>query len=94
MSCVISNTDKIVSDSYCMTNLSSEHDMMMDDLDTDLKLTTRTCYVSCHHDCTVSEWSQWSDCQHQTCLPQQSGNSLTKYWIQSNMNIKLNVFEF
>ena len=82
----MADTDKVVPDSRCMKNLSSEQELVLALLDPEDHLDReRPCYVSCHHDCTVSEWSHWSACSHQTCLPLASGD-------QSPDNCSLKIF--
>ena len=52
VSCVMADTDKVVPDSHCMRNLSSEQELVLALLDTRDLDRERGCYVSCHHDCT------------------------------------------
>ena len=85
VTCVMADTDKVVPDSRCMRNLSSEQELVLALLDPEDLARERPCYVSCHHDCTVSEWSHWSVCSHQTCLPLLSGD-------QSSDNCSLKIF--
>ena len=75
---MMADTDKVVPDSRCLRNMTSEQELVMALLDTEDLARERPCYVSCHHDCTVSEWTQWSGCSHQTCLPQASGDQHTR----------------
>ena len=48
----MADTDKVVPDSHCMRNLSSEQELVLALLDTRDLGRERDCYVSCHHDCT------------------------------------------
>ena len=74
ISCVLAGTDKVVADSLCLTNISGPEDLLVASLAQHGRPTSRDCYVSCDPDCTVSEWSQWSDCSQDPghCLPQLS----------------------
>ena len=72
VSCVLSGTDKEVEESLCRTNVSSPDDLMVVEVGREERRSSRSCYVSCDQDCTVSEWSQWSACAQETCLPRVS----------------------
>ena len=37
------------------------------------KITEAPCYVSCDHDCSVSSWSEWSQCSRKACISSFSG---------------------
>ena len=71
ITCVSKHSNTVVDQRFCKKNFSEDtvESEMMEKEVTDLT-TTASCYVSCHHDCTVSEWSQWSHCHHEDCLPQ------------------------
>ena len=76
VSCVMADTARVVAAARCLANLSSEQQLVTAAVraaEAAATETARECYVSCHHDCTVSEWSSWSACQHTTCLPLPSG---------------------
>ena len=76
VSCVMADTARVVAAARCLANLSSEQQLVTAAVraaEAAVTETARECYVSCHHDCTVSEWSSWSACQHTTCLPLPSG---------------------
>ena len=80
LSCVLAGTDKVVADSHCRTNISGPEELMLASHSRLGRPTTRDCYVSCDPDCTVSEWSEWSDCSQDPglCLPHLSTGLRTR----------------
>eukprot|EP00090_Calanus_glacialis_P045441 TRINITY_DN8432_c0_g1_i1.p1 TRINITY_DN8432_c0_g1~~TRINITY_DN8432_c0_g1_i1.p1 ORF type:complete len:1537 (-),score=130.83 TRINITY_DN8432_c0_g1_i1:368-4978(-) len=72
ISCVIKPSNQDVDERFCNKNFSEDVESELMEKEVADLTTTASCYVSCHHDCTVSEWSQWSQCQHEKCTPQTS----------------------
>ena len=55
VSCVVAGTSRPVQAGLCRAGNQSE------------LAANRKCYLSCHHDCTVSEWGVWSECSAPYC---------------------------
>lgn len=72
ISCVVKPSNQVVDEIFCNKNFSEDVESELMEKEVADLTATASCYVSCHHDCTVSEWAQWSQCQHQKCIPQTS----------------------
>ena len=94
ISCVIKPSNQVVDERFCNKNFSEDVESELMEKEVADLTTTASCYVSCHHDCTVSEWSQWSQCQHEKCTPQTSSKNLWWHLGLFSQSFFLHIFFF
>ena len=73
VSCVMKPGNSVVPSSLCSPSPplpgqeSDTSGLIVSDL---LDLATSTsCYIGCDQDCTISSWSDWSNCKNTNCHP-------------------------